>query len=120
MSFKTTNADSRAVAQRIKLEGRVARKIVRALLAAGYSITVFDGEEETVIRCRQFASIINAMNTTDQDYLLVYKAGSEKRHGWVRFIYGNDGWDVVNDYTTNLESLMAPINDWSESFDPRR
>jgi hypothetical protein len=27
-------------------------------------------------------------------------------HGWVRFVYGNDGWDVVSDYTTNLEPHM--------------
>ena len=25
----------------------------------------------------------------------------------MRLIYGNDGWDVVNDYTTNLEPLLA-------------
>ena len=25
-------------------------------------------------------------------------------------VYGNDGWDVVNDYTVNLESVMKRAN----------
>ncbi len=29
--------------------------------------------------------------------------------GWVRFIYGNDGWDVISDYTTNLEPVMKLV-----------
>ena len=49
-----------------------------------------------------------AMFSTDEDYLYVHK-GKEKA-GWVRFIYGESGWDVICDYTTNLESLMVEPN----------
>ena len=27
--------------------------------------------------------------------------------GWVYLVFGNDGWDVISDYTTNLEFLMG-------------
>jgi hypothetical protein len=30
--------------------------------------------------------------------------------GWVRFIYGNDGWDVMNDYSTVLEPYLIKTN----------
>jgi len=55
---------------------------------------------------------MRAIMTTDDDMLLFNAstasgAPEDKMVGWVRLIYGNDGWDVVNDYTTNLETLMA-------------
>jgi hypothetical protein len=25
--------------------------------------------------------------------------------GWVYCVFGNDGWDVISDYTTNLDDL---------------
>jgi hypothetical protein len=34
---------------------------------------------------------------------------------WVRLSPGN-GADVITDYTTNLESLLAPINKFAEGF----
>ena len=32
---------------------------------------------------------------------------------WVWFVYGNDGWDVVCDYTINLESIIDPIIEYA-------
>jgi len=37
------------------------------------------------------------MFTTDDDCLIVVKDG--KPFGWIQFIYGNDGYDVISDYT---------------------
>lgn len=28
---------------------------------------------------------------------------------FVRFIYGNSGWDVVNDYGMSLEDVLKPV-----------
>lgn len=42
---------------------------------------------------------------------------TERPIGWVRFVYGNDGHDVISDYTTNLESVLEPINAYAESLD---
>lgn len=48
--------------------------------------------------------IANALYSTDEDQLLFYKG--DEYMGWVRLIYGNDGWDVINDYSVKLEWLM--------------
>jgi hypothetical protein len=44
----------------------------------------------------------------------LHEKDSDTWHGWVLFIYGNDGWDVISDYTCNLEPIMGPANELSE------
>jgi hypothetical protein len=60
----------------------------------------------------------------DDEHLGVFQAADAtgvervcRPFAWVRFVYGNDGYDVISDYTTSLEAVLAPINDWcSEQF----
>ena len=60
------------------------------------------------------------MFTTDEDKLLFYKQEDigtvNALYGWVFFVYGNDGYDVVNDYTINLESVMKEANELADKY----
>jgi hypothetical protein len=107
---------SPSVKPRIRIEQKIARYTVRALLRAGFLLSVYDGEEITVERSADAATICNAMFSTDEDYLFVYEDGQAARNGWVRFVYGNDGYDVICDYTTNLDPQMDAVNKYAESF----
>lgn len=89
---------------RIKIEKKIAKAAIAGLLAAGYAISVHDGEEVTVKRSIIAKDILDAMFTTDEDILLAYKAGELR--GEVNFIYGNDGYDVIADYSTVLEPAL--------------
>lgn len=91
------------------IERRILRRTIATLLAAGYKISVNDGEETTLRWSTDRKAIYEATRTTDEDWLLVHE-GDERRHcGFVRFIYGNDGWDVINDYSTHLELTLEPV-----------
>jgi hypothetical protein len=107
---------SPSVKPRIRIEQKIARFTVRALLRAGFVLSVYDGEEITVSQSSDAAAICNAMFTTDEDYLYVYKPGEKVRFGWVRFVYGNDGYDVICDYTTNLDPQMDAVNEYANAF----
>ena len=72
--------------------------------------------EPSVRRSADEAAIMAAVMLTDEDFLHYSKLG-EPLQGWVRLIYGNDGWDVVNDYTTNLEPLMAGATAEADSLE---
>jgi hypothetical protein len=48
---------------------------------------------------------------------MVYGAADGQRLGWMRFIYGNDGWDVLADYTVNLEPLMPAVNELTDKLE---
>jgi hypothetical protein len=103
--------------QRQEIERQIARKVIADALAAGYAIDVFDSEEYAIEKSTDPEAIIKAMFSTDDDRLYFHKDG--KQAGWVLFIYGNSGWDVISDYTVNLEDLFKGASELSEQLEPK-
>lgn len=108
-----------ATCARIRTELKIVRKTASTLIRAGYAISVHDGEEVVLKRSRKVTDIMGVVFTTDEDNFFVYPKDSEQA-SFVRFIYGNDGWDVINDYGTSLEAVMAPVNAYCDSLDVYR
>ncbi len=88
----------------------LARETAKALIDAGYFISIDIGEDTLAISLsRNVNDLLSVMFQTDDELMCVYdRAGNYL--GWVRFVYGNDGWDVINDYTTNLEPILEKVN----------
>jgi hypothetical protein len=106
---------------RINLEKRIARKVVRALLDAGYELTINNGGEGNEIPwSRNFSEVMAAMFATDDEHLITRKPDAFKDDAplksFVYFVYGNDGWDVICDYGVSLEPVLAPINDYADQL----
>lgn len=104
------------VLRRLALEEKIVEAIVDRLLEVGFELSVDDGGDEMAIeRSRDKAAIMEALINTDEDRLhaLVPRGGrmGNLRGGWVLFVYGNDGYDVVCDYTTGLEHRLKPVFD---------
>ena len=83
-------------------ERKIAKALVRRALAAGYSITVHDGEEATLKTSRDEKAIFAAMNSTDSDTLKFYKGGLYI--GWIWLVWGNEG-DLISDWSENDEMV---------------
>ena len=104
---------SSSLNMRKQFEALMIKQAIADCLQAGYVLSVNDGEETTLRKSTDPDTIFAAMQTTDEDYLLVHRVASgpgkfsNQHFAWIRFIYGNDGWDVINDYTTNLEVTLA-------------
>ena len=98
----------------------VEREIVQAaitqVLAAGFLIEVNDGEEDVLEPSKDYDAIYNSMFTTDEDWLFVYRGDEEGYMGWVRFIYGNDGYDVLSNNTVNLEPYLTEATKLSNKY----
>lgn len=92
-----------SVKNRIAVERRIVKACIAELLSHGFTLSIFNGEDETKPTTDSHYLIRHAM-LTDEDWLNVHD--KDKRIGWVRFVYGNDGWDVICDYTTNLEDHL--------------
>jgi hypothetical protein len=59
------------------------------------------------------------MMSVDEETLCVYKKQNNEINpfeaiGSVFFVYGNDGWDVIADYSVSLEEQMDIINKFIE------
>jgi len=103
------------VKTRQSIEKRIARKFVRIALAAGFAISLDNGGDDFEFEnSTNFRHIIGEMFATDDERLYLSKDGN--RCGWVWFVYGNDGWDVICDYTTNLEELMPEVEKLSDKL----
>ena len=84
-----------------------------------YRLSVFDGKEFPVSRSHRAKATFEAMFSTDEDYLFFYGSQDKyhKRLGWVRFVYGNCGWEVIGDYTVVLEELLYGATMLAEWFE---
>jgi hypothetical protein len=100
---------------RIEVEGKVARKLVQAMIAAGCSVSVHDSMEIVVDRSKSLMEIMAALFSTDDDRLFAYDAAGKKL-GWAWLVYGNDGYDVISDYSCAIEHILAPVNDYADEL----
>lgn len=83
------------------IEARIVRKVYRALRDAGTPIVAaYDGEEQVPVSTLQ--DVLNEAFNLDEVYLYT-EAGS-----WVRLTMGEE-WDLVCDYTTDLEDALSPV-----------
>lgn len=94
------------------IENAITREAVEGILSFGFSISVFDGEGYALKRSRNAEKIVAALHSTDEDYLHAFDG--DRMAGWVHFIYGNDGYDVIADYTISLSSALAAANSLAE------
>ena len=103
--------------QRIKIEKAIAKKIVVDALALNYFVSVNDSCEWTVNKSQDQKTILKALMTTDDD-LLAFHNKDGKYIGVVWLVYGNDGYDVICDYTANkgIEGLLAGANTLADKY----
>jgi hypothetical protein len=95
-------------------ERSIVSSLVKQALKQGLHISVYDGEEYTVCRSRDYALITKALRTTDEDRLF-FSRPDGSRVGWVLLIYGNS-YDVIsdcsdNDATEALVNAVRPVVD---------
>ncbi len=84
-------------------ESRAAFVLVQVIIDMDYSISVNDGEEWTVVKSQRPQEILDALATTEADWLRIHKG--ERSVGTFCLVYGNadDGSELVADHTYNDE-----------------
>lgn len=112
---RAENDGAQELGKRIRTEGKIARFAASALLGAGYSVGVNDGVETVVERSRSINDVLQAMFSTDEDYLFAY-TDEGRIAGTIYFVYGNDGPDVINDYSESLEPVMVGVNAYADGL----
>lgn len=114
MSHPNCHPQSPSVAKRQAVEQRIARKVVKALLAAGYRLNLNNGGEADELPefTSDFATIWATMFATDEDTILVrLPAGGE-----VRLQYHEGDWTL---WTGDSSYDTDHQGEWSCAFVPR-
>jgi len=88
-----------------EIEERIVRNAVHELLDHGFTLSVDNGGDDYEIdRSVDAEAVIAELGHTEEDRLLARTGDSIK--GWVHFVYGNDGYDVICDMTVSLEPYL--------------
>lgn len=112
-----------------EVEAKILRAAVESLLRAGYrlSVSLENGYDldEMLLGSRDADKIVKAAMAGDECHIFVHKTGAAVKDGminavgWLHFVYGGDGWDVISDYTTNLDAHLAEAHKISRHYGPR-
>ena len=98
-----------------EMEAAIVRNAVHELLDHGFTLSVDTGGEDYEIdRSVDAEAVIAELMNTDEDRLLA-RTG-DKIKGWVHFVYGNDGYDVICDMTVSLEPYLPDTLALAESY----
>jgi len=95
------------------IENALVIATVKALLKAGYKISV-DGEDKLATESYlSTLSQIDLMGSNPAEYIYAHSGGTTQ---FVRFVYGN-GTSVISDYHIGLEKIMEPVNEFAEAME---
>jgi hypothetical protein len=89
------------------IERKIINRLLRAALDAGYSVSVFDGEETTLRNSKRIVQIQAALATTGED-LLTITGRSGEMLGKIFLVYNGDE-DVINDHSAN-DTIRGLVN----------
>lgn len=97
--------DRRKIMKPREMEAAIVRNAVHELLDHGFTLSVDNGGDDYEIdRSIDPDAVIAELGHTDEDRLMARTGDVIK--GWVHFIYGNDGYDVICDMTVSLEPYL--------------
>lgn len=86
----------------------MARAVVQDLLAAGLYVSVNDGEDTVVKHSRDEAAILDALGSTDEDWLIAYTYPQPQHfRGRVLFVWGNEAGATMADCSVSLGEILA-------------
>jgi len=107
-----------SVKMRQCVERIIARRVILDLKAAGFLLNINNGGDDYELPrpTNNIKELLAAMFATDDERLYVFRPGQEKPFAWVWFVYGNDGWDVVSDYTTNIDAYMKGASELANKY----
>lgn len=107
---------SNPIRRRIIMERAVIRRAVTDILAAGYSISIDYGEDELGCnKAQSLGTVMAAIGASDMESLYVYRA-SGSIMGCIMLVYGNNGWDVMADYSLTLEGVLQGASKLAEEL----
>jgi hypothetical protein len=94
-------ADS-SVRPRMKMELQVVHLLME--LAGRYGWKLVETSE-----AENSGDLLTDIMNLDEAVVDVFSATGNPI-GWIKLVFGNNGYDCISDYTSNLESLLDPID----------
>jgi hypothetical protein len=130
MNGDKMSGDKMSVKMRIEVERKIVGKFVQDALAAGYRLAVslergYDAPD-CLLGSVDYDKIMDEAFAGDDCHIFIQPGdgpltdedGRIVSDGWVNPVFGNDGWDVISDYSANelTERLLVGANAISDQY----
>jgi hypothetical protein len=92
------------VRARASVELRLVNKLVESASAAGFTLKVWDEDMAAYYSTPDFRATV-----FDLDRALVVVFDNADELGSVLLVFGNDGYDLVSDYSLSVEDFLGPV-----------
>lgn len=102
----------RNVRGRAIIEMAIGNALIKSAGEFGYRLEV-EGEDDDVSTPDALKLLLFNLDVAT---VLVFNGHGRKAIGWIQLVFGNGGYDLVSDYTTNLEAMLAPVNAVAEEW----
>lgn len=103
-----------------KIEEQITRELLLTANDAGWPCIGYD-YGDGFKSDTSYESTLSLCLDVDDVYLIFASPDKSKR-AWARLVYGNDGWDLINDYscTPGFEKLvMDKLNEYCEKIEEK-
>lgn len=111
------------VRMRQAVERAVVKAAVMGLLDAGYTLRVdYDrGYDSATPWTTDRKTLFAALFACDEEWIMVRKGEGNPQDmtadAFVFLVYGNDGWDVISNYSVSLEPALAKADKVARRFE---
>ena len=91
---------------KVEIEARIVASCVYELLEHGFLLSVDNGGDDYEInRSSDGEAVFAKLMKQPEERLMAIK--NDNIFGWIHFVYGNSGYDVICDMTVSLESYTV-------------
>ena len=109
------------ICNRIRIERTIVLELVECLLRNSYALMVDSEEGPLTAYTTNIKEILESVDACDDIYLNATPLNGgnpyESSMGWIRLVYGNDGYDIITDYLMWLEPILGPIIALADSIE---
>jgi hypothetical protein len=95
----------------------IEHRIIKRVIADALSDETIELSVDDDPPTRNPEALHQAVVAVDEARLYFHRQGEKAAYGWVFFVLGNDGWDVICDYTTNLGPVLAGANALADTIE---
>lgn len=100
------------VRPRARMELKIVNLLLELCKKEGYTVKISEYENDGG---RTPKDLKGAIFNLDEARLFLSKNG--EGHGWVYLVFGNDGFDLVSDYTVNLDGFLKPVMELADRLE---
>lgn len=109
-----------SVKSRARIELAIVKRILVSAFDCGFQVSIDDGDNDWQwMYASKLQDALEACFAVDECTISLRAWNDDQckwKYGCIQLVFGNDGFDVINDYHLNLELFLYPISEYADQL----